>query len=434
MSLKTILYLGSRPFVPKKHGIKGVILHTIIVVAIAMLPLVVVLMVADGMIQGITSRYIETSSYHFRVYSRQSADNIDFDLYHDTKKKLDTIEDIKISHLERVGAGLGVSGNSREGIQIRGVSPDILELDTDMKKYISITQGKFDLTGSNSVVVSSSLARKMNISVGDDFRIITGKILKKGKILPRVTRMKVSGIAKTGYEDLDKNWVFIPFELSKKILPNRSSFTFIGLKYTDPYGDLKGVYKEIKRHMPSGWKIVNWTQLNSNTYENFKTTKMVLALIMGLIVIVAGINISSSLIMLVLEKRRDIAILKGMGLSPNEVMGSYLLTGVIIGFIGTLIGIIVGLLISININQLVLGMEVLINYLFKGVNFILNIDQDKSIILLDTAYYLDNIPIDVNFSKLLFMTFFSIITTSMASYFPARKAGLIKPLEIMQKY
>lgn len=434
MSVKTILYLGLRPFLPKKHGIKGVISHTIIVVAIAMLPLVVVLMVADGMIQGITNRYIETSSYHFRVYSPQPADYIDFDEYEMVKNKLMSINSIESVSLERNGAGVGVYGDSKHGIFIRGLEPDILKTDIGLSEYLIIEDGDFDLKGQESIVISGFLARKMNIQIGDDFRIVTGKILQSGKILPRVSKFEVKGIVKTGYEELDKMWVFVTSDLSKKIIPNNSSENYLGIKCDDPYKNLDSLYFEIKNILPSGWKIRRWTELNRYTYENFKTTKMVLALIMGLIVIVAAINISSSLIMLVLEKRRDISILKGMGLSPSEVMGSYLLTGVIIGIIGTIIGDIFGILISLNINQFIIIFEKIIKIFFKGINLIFNLDSSKSFILLNSEYYLENIPVELNLQKLLIMTFFSITTTAIASYLPARNAGLIKPLKVMQKY
>lgn len=434
MSIRTVFYLGTRPFLPKKHGIKGVVTHTIIVVAIAMLPLVVVLMVADGMIQGITNRYIETSSYHMRVYSRQPADVLDFQEYEKTIKSIKGIQGVRSADIERTGAGVGVSGIYRRGIFIRGVSPDLKMSDAGMNEYLILEQGTFNLSDNRNIIISSFIARKMNLGIGDNFRLITGKVLSNRKILPRVTKLKITGIVKTGYEDLDKLWVFVSRDLSKKILPNKSSDTFIGIKCDNPYGDLDIYYNEIKKILPSGWIIRRWSQLNRNTYENFKTTKMVLALIMGLIVVVAAINISSSLIMLVLEKRQDIAILKGMGLSPGEVMGSYLLTGVIIGVLGTIIGVIFGVTISLNINSLVSIIENLLNSLFKGINFIFNIKSNKSFILLDSEYYLERIPVELDYIKLLLMTFFSITTTAIASFIPARKAGLIKPLKIMQKY
>lgn len=433
MSFKTILYLGLRPFKPKHHGIKGVILHTILVVAIAMLPLVVVLLVADAMIEGITNRYIETSSYHMRVYSRQPADVIDFDLYAETAQSIEDIESISSVSIERDGAGVGVHNESRRGVMIRGVEESIYTMDSGFSKYMSIEEGAFDLKG-EGLVISSNLARKMGVKPGDDFRLITGKVMSNGRIIPRVSKFTVTGIVKSGYEDLDKTWVFISFENAKTILPNRSSETYLGVKTHDPYIDLSSLYKEVKESVPSGWIIREWTRLNRNTYESFKTTKMVLALIMGLIVIVAAINISSSLIMLVLEKRRDIAILKGMGLSPSEVMGSYLLTGVIIGFAGTLIGLVLGVSISLNINDIILFFENVINLILRLLNLLFNWDESKSFVLLDSEYYLDDIEVDVSYLKLILMTFFSITTTAVASYFPARKAGLIKPLQIMQKY
>lgn len=433
MSFKTILYLGLRPFKPKHHGIRGVILHTILVVAIAMLPLVVVLLVADAMIEGITNRYIETSSYHFRVYSRQPADVIDFELYDKTIEDIRSIDSITSAIIERDGAGVGVHNESRKGIMIRGVEESIYSVDKGFSTYMSMEDGSFDLSG-DGLVISSYLARKMDAKPGDDFRLITGKVMSNGRIIPRVSKYTITGIVKSGYEELDKTWVFISLENAKKILPNRSSETFIGIKTVDPYIVLDDLYMDIKEIVPNGWILRIWSQLNKYTYESFKTTKMVLALIMGLIVIVAAINISSSLIMLVLEKRRDIAILKGMGLSPSEVMGSYLLTGVIIGFAGTLIGVTLGVGISLNINDIILFFEQIINLILRLINTLFHWDDSKSFVLLDSEYYLDDIEVDISYLKLILMTFFSITTTAVASYFPARKAGLIKPLQIMQKY
>lgn len=433
MSFKTILYLGLRPFKPKHHGIRGVILHTILVVAIAMLPLVVVLLVADAMIEGITNRYIETSSYHFRVYSRQPADVIDFELYDKTIEDIRSIDSITSAIIERDGAGVGVHNESRKGIMIRGVEESIYSVDKGFSTYMSMEDGSFDLSG-DGLVISSYLARKMDAKPGDDFRLITGKVMSNGRIIPRVSKYTITGIVKSGYEELDKTWVFISLENAKKILPNRSSETFIGIKTVDPYIVLDDLYMDIKEIVPNGWILRIWSQLNKYTYESFKTTKMVLALIMGLIVIVAAINISSSLIMLVLEKRRDIAILKGMGLSPSEVMGSYLLTGVIIGFAGTLIGVTLGVGISLNINDIILFFEQIINLFLRLINTLFHWDDSKSFVLLDSEYYLDDIEVDISYLKLILMTFFSITTTAVASYFPARKAGLIKPLQIMQKY
>ncbi|MBN2618751.1 MAG: ABC transporter permease, partial [Spirochaetales bacterium] len=361
MSFKTVLYLGFRPFKPKKHGVKGVIQHTIIVVAIALLPLVVVLLVADGMIQGITNRYIETSSSHFRVFPRNEENEIEtFELL---KSKLSSNGDIKNLSIQREGAAVAVVGDVKRGIFIRGVDPDIMINDSGFAKYLTVEDGEFDLTG-DSVVISSFLARKMDAKIGDEFRIITGKIIGKGKILPRISKYKIKGIVKTGYEELDKLWVFMPLSNSIKILPIGSSETFIGIKVSNPYSAQDQIYSFIRENIPSDWNIRSWDQLNRATFENFKTQEMSLTLIMGLIVIVAGINISSSLIMLVLEKRRDIAILKSMGLSPADVMGAYLLTGIIIGIIGTIAGMILGVFISVNINEIISIFENIVRHSF----------------------------------------------------------------------
>lgn len=434
MSLKTTFYMGLRPFLWKKYGVRGVIRNTVLAVGLAMVPLVIVLIVSDGMIEGIISRFIETKIYHFRVVPPRNSEP---DEIREVVEKINGLSWVTSAETEVQGGGIAFTREVKEGVLIRGLNPSLLEKDEKMNSYFNFLKGSWSLDDSGSVLLGSAIAEKLEAEEGDTIRLLTGKVMKGKKLVPRITRVKVKGVFTTGYQELDKNWVIIPESLSEKIIGEDEMIRFIGIKTMDPFLNQRENYRALKNILPKSWRVQTWEQIGGSSFALYSTTKLMLILIMGLIVVVAGINISSSLIMLVLEKREDIAILKSMGLSPKEVRNSYLVTGVTIGFIGAFLGLCTGLLISVNINEIIAGVEGLINIFINIMNFIKSLfteDQIRDFHLLDTAHYLDHIPINVNFSEVLLAGLFTVAVTGFASYIPARKAGSIRPLEIMQKH
>jgi len=162
-------------------------------------------------------------------------------------------------------------------------------------------------------------------------------------------------------------------------------------------------------------------------YSSYESTRQMLLLIMALIVIVAAVNVSSATSMLVIERQRDIAVLKVTGASVRGVTGVFLWGSFLTGLCGAIIGIAAGLLLGNFINPLIRSLEKLLSFftgLFNG----------SEVKILDPGFYLETIPIIINWPTVFLIGCFTILCSVAASWLPAHKAGKLKPMELLRKY
>jgi lipoprotein-releasing system permease protein len=434
--LKTLLFLSFRIFSFGRKGQKLTrpLIGSILGIALSLIPLIVVIQISDGMIRGITERTLETLSYHFQTYPYTGITVDEMTLQSQEIEKLDFVRN---STVERQGFGLAYSPDGKSGITIRSVEDDFYTSDTGVRKYLEMTSGTFDLSSPDSLMIGRDIARRLNLSVGDEMKVLTGKFFSNGKFLPKISKFYVKGIFTTGYDELDRLWVFLPLSVGEKILADSSSHTMIGIKTYKPYDTLKEDMFSIREILPQRWVMYTWENLNRAQQENYHTTRVLLIFIMGLIVCVAIINISSSLVMLVLEKSEEISILKCIGASPSDISLSYIFTGIFTGITGTIIGLFLGLLISVNINEVIQGLDVLINGTLSLFRFLLKPFIEFTgapVQLLNSSYYLDNIPVSIDIGELIVILILTIALAVISSAIPALKAGKIKPLEVLRKH
>ena len=177
----------------------------------------------------------------------------------------------------------------------------------------------------------------------------------------------------------------------------------------------------------------SWDKINASQYENFASTKLLLMVIMLLIVLVASVNISSALIMLVMERKKEIAILKSLGGSAGGISLAFLIVGVLCGLGGVLIGLPIGLLCAVNCNYIINLAEKALNFFSKFVYLLKGVDSYSTIRLLDPAYYLQNIPISIPLRELFLISAGTLVLSLFASSFPAVKAGQEKPIDTLRK-
>ena len=182
-------------------------------------------------------------------------------------------------------------------------------------------------------------------------------------------------------------------------------------------------------------EIYTWNEMNKAQFENFSSTKILLLLIMLLIVLVASVNISSALVMIVLERRKEIAILKSIGGTRHGISFAFMIMGFFTGLGGVVIGLPAGLFTTIHINTIISVSEKIINFCTK----ILYLAEKKDISsyhaihLLDPAYYLQIIPISIPVKELAIIVVCTVLLSLVASVFPSIKAGKEKPLDTLRK-
>lgn len=415
-------------------------------IGISIIPLVVVLFVSDGMVQGIAERTVELGTGQIAiidVHPSTSFPNCEHEL--ELKKILK--EKIKDDYLvslfvQREGHGILVGKDSRSGGIVRAVEPEFFTENGRATSLLKIISGKAIFSSPQSVILGQKISEKLNLKVGDICRLITLKENKIGKRMPKVSSFRVEGIISSGYQELDALWIFIPFEKGIEVLSNVSSQNSLIVSTKNPFDTLRfesfldtlETELILAQEMPQTFNIYTWKDLNRALFYSFSTTKNLILFIAFLITLVASINISQALIMLNMERRGEIAILKATGASPAFITFSFLTAGFITSFLGLLIGIPIGILIAININTIFKVFEALINYALYYFAFLQGKLEGYSIIhLLDPKYYLEEIPINIHFTELYFIAVITLLLSFIVSLIPSIRAGKEKPLSIMRK-
>lgn len=433
----------SRPGAERSNG-KRSLLGAMMCIGISLVPLVAVLVISQGMIDGITGRMIGLSSQDLQVRVSSYSEEIDslenMDAF---SERLADVDGVLGVIPEMQGMALAAGNGIRTGSTVRAVRKNIF---SDVKSFSSlfkIVEGTASLDGERNAVLCEKIAQTLGVHAGDKVSLIS--INKIGEtMVPKMREFTVEGIVSSGYQELDALWIFIPLETGYDFLSIKSSQFIFGLVTEDPFAPslmkIKAAVSRNIRGMDSypaveQSRVYTWNELNAAEYENFASTKILLLLIMLLIVLVASVNISSALVMVVMERRREIAILKSMGASEEGIKMSFVLVGFAAGAGGTLIGIPLGLLAAVNINPLINIMEKMVNICAKFVYLISRgeLDSFSSVKLLDPAYYLQDIPVSVPFGHLLLITAGTLVLSLVVSIIPAAKAGREKPLDTLRK-
>ena len=427
------------PRTNKKSTARGSIIGAIICIGISLIPLVVVMSFADGMISGMTQRIIGLSSCELKAVmrkaSRQASDYENLRHYSDQLKEIAGIQDC-FPQIEC--DGLAAGKNYRTGTVVRAVESDIFLRNENFKNFFVVKDGSIDefVKNNKSAVVGEKIAGLLNIKAGDTFRIIMTKSKGDGMVSPVVSSFKVAAIVSSGYQELDSMWIFIPIEKGFAVLPRESSTISVMIKTIDGVKSELSLLKHKCIEKSAGIaSVFMWNELNRSQFQNFSSTKVMLSFIMLLIVLVASVNISSALVMLVMERRKEIAILKSIGGTNLGISVSFLIAGTTCGLTGTLIGLPVGVLCALNSNYLIIFLENLVN-VFSKVIYIAggnSASNYQAMHLLNPAYYLTEIPVSTPFGELFLISSSVILLSFVVSVIPAIKAGKERPLETFRK-
>lgn len=434
MKKRPLLFIGLRFVLGKRSksvphdlarkAVRGAILS----VAISLVPLIIVMQVSGGMIQGITARYIELGTYHLQARGFGVPENL--------SKVRDLIREnaeVTGAWLEARSAGVVFVAGRQEGVAIRAVENDFLDFPST-NQYLEVLAGEAQLTRPVDALIGSALAEKLAISEGSAINLITLRTLPDGRTLPRISIFIIRGIVSAGYRELDAHWLFIPYDAAERIMEAASSERFVGIKVADPYQDTGRVQFALARQLPPAYRLHSWQQLERNLFASLANTQTILLLIMAITVVVAAVNITSALSTLAMERASEIAILKCMGAGHGDIALIFSVTGAFLGAFGSLLGSAGGMLLSMHVNQLIHAIERILN----TVRLLLAGQGRKSaevlIRLLEPSYYLEKIPIDINYQSIAVIILTTIIVSFFAALFPARRGARLVPLDIFRKH
>ncbi|MGP1588060.1 MAG: ABC transporter permease [Treponemataceae bacterium] len=439
MNIRSSLLLSFRFIKPQSSvpsNAKKSMVGSIVCIALSLIPLIVVSVIVNGMIEGITQRIISLSSYDLQVVvpAKNNTASGNYKKLKDFAEKITTLEGVKSATVERQGVALAASKKGRVGATIRGIEKDIINNNGSFKKYMEVCSGEFNLDSSNSAVIGKKIASMLDLKVGDTLRII-GSSTVNGNIKPKFATFKVKGIVSSGYQELDSLWIFIPLETSLKLFQYSSSRMYIGVETQNPFNSvLYETSSRIESALDYEPIIYNWRELNKQQFENFSSTKLLLLLIMSLIVLVATISVSSSIVMLVMERKKEIAILKSLGANSSSITFTFLCIAFFIGLCGIAAGIPLGIFCSVNINSIIRFMEKTVNGFVMFISMLNgNSEHINSIYIMNPEFYLETIPIVLNFNEIFVIAFLVLFLSVVVSIIPSVRAGKEKPLGILRK-
>ena len=433
------------PRTGKKSNARRSLTGAFLCIAISLVPLVMILTVSNGMIKGMTSRMIGLSSSHLSVIlhpdieESQSPQNLV-----KLSEKMNEIDGVTKVFPEIQSIGLAAGKKIRTGAAIRAVENDIFSKNTAFSSLFEIVESVSGIKKASDIrleegknaVIGKKIAESLELHAGDEFRLITTRILPSNKIVPKITKFRISAIVSSGYQELDALWVFIPLDTGFSILPLRSSQTMIGIETEDAFSiELDKISSKIENLAPAFTRVYRWDEINASQYENFSSTQIMLLFIMLLIVLVASVNISSALVMLVMERKKEIAILKSLGASPSGITFSFLITGMSTGFMGILAGIPAGLLCAVNFDLILGWIENILTFVKKAAFLVTghDISEVSRLHILDPAFYLQNIPLSIPLGQITIIACGTLVLSLLASAIPAIKAGQEKPIESLKK-
>jgi lipoprotein-releasing system permease protein len=250
------------------------------------------------------------------------------------------------------------------------------------------------------VILGKILAQKLKVKAGDRLHLISSK---SGQV-PSVKPITVLDLIETGMNEYDGNMVYLALDDLQKILHMGTTVTGIGVR-TDQIFAVRDLAGKILEKLDFPYWAQDWMQMNKNLFAMLKLQKVVMFIILTLIVLVAAFNIASALIMMVMEKTRDIAILKTMGATNKNIRRIFVLRGMVIGVLGTVLGLVLGIVLC----------KVLQHYQF--------------IHLPGDVYFLDTLPVRLEIWDTIMIVSATFLICFIATLYPARQAARLNPIE-----
>jgi lipoprotein-releasing system permease protein len=394
-------YLSARR---KQAFISLISLISCLGVAVGVMALLITLALMTGLQSELRDRIIGSAA-HVYVLKTGGLGNSDEEI-----KRLRTVPRVVGAAPVVLGQGLAKSAGGTEFITVKGVEPALENSVTNVGR--SLEAGSLDAltpspSGMPGIVIGKELAQKLGVSVGDSIEVLTpeGTLTPFGMI-PRTHAFKVVGVFSLGLFEFDAAYGYVHLNVAERLL-DRSRPDFIELR-VDELFRAQEVAESIPARLGPEYMAQDWADMNKSLFSALWLEKMAMAITIGLIVMVAAMNIIATLILLVMEKTRDIAILKTMGSSAASIRRIFMLQGLIIGLIGTVVGAVGGWLLI---------------YVF---------DHYKLIQIPLDVYQISYVPFRLQPWDFLFVIIAAVLICFFATIYPSRQAAKLDPAQALR--
>jgi lipoprotein-releasing system permease protein len=300
-------------------------------------------------------------------------------------------------------------------VVLRGIDPARETAVANVRPFL--VEGDYDAlkTGSNKVLLGREIADELGVQVGDAVTLLVPMASSDGSPDTRLRQFTVGGIYSAEQPDYDAVPVLADIDDVRAFAPQVEGASGLKLRFTDAL--LVGLYMPaVRTAVGAGFQISDWTQDYSSYFRAIRIEKTMMSLILMLIVAVAAFNIVAMLVMVVNEKRTDIAILRTLGASPGSVLRTFMTQGLIIAWFGVGAGVLLGVLLARNVTTIVPALESAFHFQFLDSN----------------VYYNTDIPSHLRAWDVLWISFVALILTLCSTIYPAVRAARTPPADALR--
>ena len=380
-------------------------------IALGVATLIIVMSVMNGFREELTSKVLGVNG-HLKI---QPFNNQKIKDNEQLKYLINSnFDNIKISEV-LLGQGLLNFRGFSTGSIIKGVQSDYFEDRKIFKDNIDSKSLKnFELN--KGVFVGTKLKEKLRLKIGDSINIISPDSIETifGN-LPRSSNFKIIGFFSTGMYEYDSSLVYVPLRNMQSFLNSENKINFFEIQIDD-FDNIDTIRNKLEDLIPKYFRIIDWRELNPSLFNAIEVEKNVMFLILLLIILVAAFNLISSMIILVSSKNRDIGVLRVMGVSKNQILKIFMMSGLAIGVCGTILGIIIGLLFCFNINEIKSFFELFLD----------------SELFSEEIYFFSRLPVIMDFAQISKIVTISLVLSFLATIYPAIKASKVEPINLIK--
>ena len=394
----------------KNHFISFISLTSMLGIALGVMVLITVLSVMNGFSKEIRQQILSVTPH---ITLRAVDGRLEH--WHKIIPQLQRIPAITGAAPYILSHGMLVESENIQPVLIRGIDPSQIQGVYPLAE--KIIQGNFtDLAQKKfAVLLGTELAAAMGVNVGDKITLMVPETnITIAGATPRMKSLLVVGIFKSG-TFYDNNNIFINLQDAAKLLRMHDGISGIQIKVQDEL-QTENVITQLEELLPQKYSIADWTAEHANFLRAIQMEKTVMCCILLLIIAVAAFNLVSSLVMMVNDKRADIAIMRAMGASRNSMMGIFIIQGSIIGIVGTALGLVFGLLLAGNVTAIV---DCIQNFL--SVKFV---SED--------IYFVGFVPSNIHALDVAMICLFSFVMSLLATIYPAYRAANVQPAEALR--
>lgn len=309
--------------------------------------------------------------------------------------------------------GMVNRGKNTEPLLIYGVDAELEPTVSIIHQFLDDQTLQALNANSAAIVLGNSLAKKLDVTVGDKFNLIIPRAEGQSKI-PAVRRVQLIDVLHTKTE-VDGALALMGMDAAASLSITPEAVSGLHIKAGDLFLSPQ-IARELQSQLPYGFYVSDWTRTHGNIYYAIQMSKNLVSLLLLLIVAIAAFNVVSTLVMVVVDKQKDIAILKTLGLGTRQTLSIFVIQGGLIGFIGTVIGIIAGIVLSLSIQSLVSRLESLL-----GISF-----------LSSDIYPVSYLPSALYWQDVALIAGVSFLMSLLATIYPAWRAGRVKPAETLR--